>query len=199
MTAVRYCACGRLADHKRDPICHTCYERWRRKNPVAQMSVEELFFHRVRVDPDSDCWIWVAAKDPKGGYGKFVSERFGIVMPAHRWSYEYMRAPIPTGLVIDHLCRNPPCVNPWHLEPVTIAVNSLRGEAPAIKTWRTGTCPRGHSMADALEVKTGRYAGRRNCRTCNHLRWAEKAKNPAFRAAHAAKQRERQRRRREAA
>ena len=34
---------------------------------------------------------------------------------------------IGDGLVIDHLCRNPRCVNPDHLEPVTTAVNTLRG------------------------------------------------------------------------
>jgi hypothetical protein len=34
--------------------------------------------------------------------------------------------------VLDHLCRNPACVNPDHLEPVTNAENSRRGAKPVI-------------------------------------------------------------------
>ena len=45
---------------------------------------------------------------------------------AHRFAYQYMIGPIPDGLELDHLCRNRPCVNPYHLEPVTRAVNHAR-------------------------------------------------------------------------
>lgn len=45
---------------------------------------------------------------------------------AYRWSYEYHRAEIPAGLHLDHLCRNPGCVNPWHLEPVSPLENMRR-------------------------------------------------------------------------
>ena len=37
---------------------------------------------------------------------------------AHRVVYEILVMPIPTGFQIDHLCRNPSCVNPRHLEVV---------------------------------------------------------------------------------
>jgi hypothetical protein len=43
--------------------------------------------------------------------------------------YEDLRGPIPGGLVIDHLCRNPRCVNPGHMEPVSQAENVRRGTA----------------------------------------------------------------------
>lgn len=75
------------------------------------------------VDKTDGCWIWTGARNPQGyGQVRLDSQRKG---PAHRAMYELLVGPIPEGLVIDHLCSNPPCVNPDHLEPVTQRVNLL--------------------------------------------------------------------------
>ena len=37
------------------------------------------------------------------------------------------RSDIPAGLQVDHLCRVRACVNPWHMDLVTPAVNTQRG------------------------------------------------------------------------
>lgn len=50
----------------------------------------------------------------------------GSVYSAHRVAWELDRGPIPAGLQIDHLCRNPACINPDHLEPVTQLENLRR-------------------------------------------------------------------------
>lgn len=42
---------------------------------------------------------------------------------------ERLFGPVPAPLEIDHLCRNPACCNPAHLEAVTRSVNALRGHA----------------------------------------------------------------------
>lgn len=76
-----------------------------------------------KIEAQGDCWIWTGEKS--GGYGRLTIDRKPTY--AHRWSYEYHRAPIPAALVIDHLCRNRACVNPWHLEPVPLSVNVRRG------------------------------------------------------------------------
>lgn len=114
---------------------------------------------REKIEPqeDSGCWVWVAGKSPLG-YG-----RFGVgsnTYLAHRIVYEALVGPVPDGLELDHLCRNPSCVNPGHLEPVTHAENMRRG-ANANKTH----CPNGHEYTP--ENTHIRSSGWRQCRACH--------------------------------
>lgn len=70
------------------------------------------------------CWIWDRAVNNRG-YGT-ISVNGRSVM-AHRYYYERVKGPIPEGFVVDHLCSVPLCVNPEHLEPVSQAENTRRG------------------------------------------------------------------------
>jgi hypothetical protein len=79
---------------------------------------------RYVIEPVTGCWIWQWSKD-HNGYG--VACLNGRRMGAHRAVYIEHRGRIPDGLFLDHLCRNPICVNPDHLEPVTPRENLLRG------------------------------------------------------------------------
>jgi hypothetical protein len=81
----------------------------------------------VLVEPKlGECWVWLSRLN-RNGYGRLKWE--GRDLMAHRLSYEVHVGPIPDGLVLDHLCRVRCCVNPSHLEPVTVQVNTPRGEA----------------------------------------------------------------------
>lgn len=105
------------------------------------------------------CWLWTAAILPCG-YGQFHN------LKPHRISYELEVGPIPTGLVIDHLCRVRACVNPAHLEPVTQRENIMRGDGVAAKNAVKTHCAIGHEFAGAnLRV----CKGQRICRECNRL------------------------------
>lgn len=73
---------------------------------------------------DTPCWVWQKAVDKKG-YGRGHSSTGSNL--AHRIYYERHRGKVAEGLQLDHLCRNPPCVNPDHLEPVTGTENVRRG------------------------------------------------------------------------
>ncbi len=115
------------------------------------------FWQKVRVDPD--CWEWIGYKRPEG-YG-FLSVA-GRPRQAYRIAYELLIGPIPDGLVIDHLCRNPSCVNPRHLEPVTPAENARR-------VWADSqACRRGHPWTPENTYYRPDKPGRM-CRACNRI------------------------------
>lgn len=70
----------------------------------------------------SPCWVWLRSRNHLG-YGSA-----GRGVWAHRMMYKRHIGPIPEGLELDHLCRNPSCVNPEHLEPVTHQENIRRAK-----------------------------------------------------------------------
>lgn len=80
----------------------------------------------AKVDHTPTCWIWSGSRDGKG-YGLFWDGDRQV--RAHRFAYELLREPIPDGLTIDHLCRVTSCVNPDHMEVVTVSENVRRGLA----------------------------------------------------------------------
>lgn len=64
----------------------------------------------ARVVKTEGCWVWTGPSNAQG-YG-VVGHRS---RKAHRVSWEMVNGPIPDGLLIRHLCHNPPCVRPDHL------------------------------------------------------------------------------------
>lgn len=75
------------------------------------------------------CWLWVGST-VRGGYGQFRLDASARIH-AHRYAYELMVGQIPDGYEIDHLCRVRACVNPTHLEAVTLRENRQRTHRPS--------------------------------------------------------------------
>lgn len=89
-------------------------------------------------------------------------------------AWQTWRGPIPAGLTLDHLCRVRACVNPAHLEPVTLAENKRRGESPAARKARQTHCMRGHEFTPENTIRRKDRRGRgiltgRECRVCRKL------------------------------
>ncbi|GAB5896973.1 HNH endonuclease signature motif containing protein [Mycobacteroides abscessus] len=95
--------------------------------PTLTGTEAERFWARVSRHSDSECWLWTGAVN-HNGYGTFYIRK---PTPGHRrahritWANQY--GDIPHGFDLDHVvCRNTLCVNPAHLEVVTLNVNSWR-------------------------------------------------------------------------
>ena len=73
------------------------------------------------------CWI-VTGYLNLDGYGYMVDDT-GKQRCAHIVMWEREHGPVPDDLQLDHLCVQPPCIRPEHLEPVTNAVNSRRSRS----------------------------------------------------------------------
>src|SRR5437667_14972 len=122
------------------------------------------FLKKIEDYSDSTkCWVWKGGHQGDG-YGTVGIKHRSFL--AHRVSYTVLIGVIPEGLIMDHLCRNHGCVNPWHVEPVRHQDNSLRGNTGKHHLAKTH-CPHGHEYTPE---NTYTSAGYRECRTCRKKR-----------------------------
>jgi hypothetical protein len=81
--------------------------------------MEERFVSKI--DKTDKCWNWRGSV--LNGYGVFWKETNN--RPAHRIAYELWKGTIPENNVVRHLCFNPLCVNPEHLDVGTQKENIM--------------------------------------------------------------------------
>ena len=110
----------------------------------------------------TNCWILHRRGQAKG-------RPFLGVQLAYRVIYERWRGPIPKGMHAHHVCENKQCVNPWHIELMTLS-DHTKHHRPRNKTGLRTHCKHGHEFTDANTHRTP--SGARRCKTCR-LQWAQ--------------------------
>jgi len=102
---------------------------------------------RVTKSKDS-CWVWNGAL--VRGYG--VINIDGKTEYVHRVVFAASVKKFDKSLTLDHICRNPRCVNPEHLEPVTRSENVRRMNLSQPRD----RCRKGHLYVEYGKTKNGR-------------------------------------------
>jgi hypothetical protein len=141
------------------------------KYEVAASNPRALAKILSHVRYEGDCWIWTGALSSRG-YAVGTSNKASVYV--HRLSHWIVVGPVADGLVLDHLCRRPSCVNPLHTEVVTTAENTRRGAGNGSQTH----CPQHHPYDETntrFHTDKRGYT-RRMCITCQNDR------NAAYRA-----------------
>lgn len=135
------------------------------KGPKPQDTITRFESKFIRCD---GCWNWQGTMH-KNGYPLFDIKTNGHwhKVWAHRFAYNLYKAPLQPCDTVDHLCFNPRCVNPSHLDAVPSGENSRRSPRTLVgMNVRKTHCPQGHSYAEFGYLDNGH----RKCRICVRAR-----------------------------
>lgn len=143
----------------------------------------ERFWEKVQKADGDACWLWTgSSRHQKYPYGCIWAN--GKAQWAHRVAWELERGPIPDGMQIDHICKNPQCVRPDHLRLVTPRQNWVDySDSPIARNAMKTHCKFGHPLTPeniAVKKRTGLNTGNgkrvgktttRICLTCRPHEW----------------------------
>lgn len=147
--------------------------------------IQQRILCRIQVN-SRGCWVWQGAL--ASGYGRMGAgmENEAKIEGVHRLAYREWRGDVPARMQLDHeKCDNPPCCNPWHLEPKTSWKNLQRSKTnPFAVKARAGSCIRGHEFTPE-NTYIHPQRGTRHCKQCGREANARiQAARPAEKAVH---------------
>lgn len=135
----------------------------RYRRPRRQIVIPDRVAQRaaLRVSREGECDISTYSV-ASHGYAQIGWQDGGDrwVVTAHRAAWVYATGQqIPTGMTIDHLCRNRRCVRFEHLRMLSNYENARRTNG---RDWPLGQCVNGHPD----ELGRLHSSGKRSCREC---------------------------------
>ena len=91
------------------------------KPPLMTNEKQQQLQGTTHEQNDTGCWIW-QGQISNSGYGrvKQIYDNKIIMLSAQAASYQAFIGPIPEGHLVKQSCGNRLCINPEHLELMTI-------------------------------------------------------------------------------
>ena len=132
------------------------------KGIYLRQSLEERFWSKVNVKPESECWEYIGHIN-KYGYGQIKVS--GKNEYAHRIAWVLTHGKITEGMNICHKCDNRPCCNPLHLFEGTYKDNNADRKQKGRSSDRKGK-NNGRSVLteeDVLKIRELHESGVRQC------------------------------------
>lgn len=129
------------------------------ENPLKELK-------KLTQEDENGCWNWISCVG-KNGYGVYSIQ--GKRQYTHRLAYEFSGQKLDSDLCLDHLCRNRKCCNPEHLEQVTQAVNTNRGDGVNYQYKPKDYCSKGHKYSEVGFYKWNNRPGK-VCKICEYER-----------------------------
>lgn len=93
-------------------------EKYEWKNKISR-----IFWSKVDIKSKDECWNWLRCVNGWGYGVACLNDGKGGIMLSHKLAYILTKGDIPDGLQVQHLCNNPACCNPQHLELGTNSKN----------------------------------------------------------------------------
>lgn len=112
---------------------------------TSAIEAANLWRLAAQIATRGDCWLAsgrAAGRD--GRYTYFTPEGGSDAAPwlAHRVMWDLLAGGHKQGLELDHLCGNPSCVSPAHLQPTRHAENlRRRKQRPEAVNWEAASLP----------------------------------------------------------
>lgn len=122
--------------------------------PIPMLTAAEFAKFMSKVEITANCWKWKGKWSNSGGlkYGNFMVKRDGkwSNVRAHRITKSLLSREDNQTLEVHHACKNTLCVNPDHLEWITVKDHRAKN--------RRTHCKYGHELE--------RHTGRSRCNVC---------------------------------
>ncbi len=148
----------------------------------GKMNAKQMARFERKMCPEAitGCWLWIGLKTvdnyPIFSW-RFTGHTKNASVPTHRVSYMHWNGDVPEGMTVHHKCENTLCVNPEHLEVLSVRDNILRSPTHLASREAAQTvCKYGHKFDRVTS------AGKRYCKTCEKIRtarrWRKEATGP---------------------
>ena len=126
------------------------------------------YWRKILVGRMEDCWKWKGSHFANG-YARYGRNQEVL----HKRIFECIYGPVPEGSELHHLCRHKWCVNPQHLEVVTVLQHRgyHKDEIPMAATNKAKThCPNGHEYTiNNTYLSRLKNSTMRHCKECRRI------------------------------